>query len=327
MAGTNLPGATNYFLSMNGILASQEGDYRVVVSNPYNSVTSAIAHVTVTVPPTITAQPRGTNVLAGRPFTLAVAATGSAPLSYSWTFEGTNHRGRPIFESYNLKRAGDQRRHLPRSRPEFRREGDQRRRAGPGFSGGPDHPVGSWLARRVRFVQCHVRCRRRSAASPCHISGISTASAIAGATGAQYAINNAQAAHTGNYQVFVTNGSGSAPSAVATLTVLPMSPYFVTTPVGGALPVGTNFSFSALGSRVGTNQLSVAAVRHQPAGSHVIVVDTLQPGGRRQRPLRGHCDTVRSAATSSPSANLVVTGVRRCLSRARLRRRRWSAPA
>jgi len=44
-------------------------------------------------PPTITQQPLGQSVAEGDPFTLSVTAAGSPPLSYQWTFKGTNIDG------------------------------------------------------------------------------------------------------------------------------------------------------------------------------------------------------------------------------------------
>src|SRR6185503_13827528 len=87
--GTNLPNATNYFFSIPSIQPSQQGDYQAIVSNPYGSVTSSVAHVTIVFPPSVTGQSPNTNVLAGSSFNLSVTANGTAPLSYSWRFENT----------------------------------------------------------------------------------------------------------------------------------------------------------------------------------------------------------------------------------------------
>jgi hypothetical protein len=60
--GTNLPGASSYYLSLSNLQAANAGTYTVVVSNALGSVTSAGAVVGVALPlapPTITAQPAG----------------------------------------------------------------------------------------------------------------------------------------------------------------------------------------------------------------------------------------------------------------------------
>ncbi|MEO6995307.1 MAG: matrixin family metalloprotease, partial [Lacunisphaera sp.] len=65
-------------------------------------------------------------------------------------------------------------------------------------------------------------------------------SAIVGATGATYTINNAQTANAGNYQVAVSNVSGTASSSVATLTVA------ATPLLGGIVTTGHDVAFSAV---------------------------------------------------------------------------------
>jgi hypothetical protein len=223
MAGTNLPAATNYFLSMNGILPSQEGDYRVVVSNPYNTITSAIAHVTVLAPPTITAQPWGTNVPAGQPFTLIVVASGSAPLSYCWMFEGANVSGataptltisnaQAVNEGFyravvqNSAGAVTSAVALVRVLP-----------ATPTILSGPG-PLTIPAASTAIFTVSAI------GSQPISYQWFFNGGAIPGATGAQLAITNAQAGNAGNYRVIVANGSGSVPSAFANLTVVPAPP-------------------------------------------------------------------------------------------------------
>lgn len=63
------------------------GNYSVVASGPGGSVTSAVAVLTVVLPPSITIQPfstGGTNAL------INVGATGTQPLNYAWYCHGTN---------------------------------------------------------------------------------------------------------------------------------------------------------------------------------------------------------------------------------------------
>ena len=306
MAGTNLPGATNYFLSMNGITTSREGDYRVMVSNPYSSVTSGIAHVTVAVPPTITTQPLAANVLAGRPFTLTVEATGSAPLAYSWTFEGTTIAG-ALSPSLTISNA------------QTLHEGIYRavvlNSAGAVTSAValvrifPTAPIivsdpGSLVVSASSNATFSVTA---TGSQPMSYQWYFRGSPVTGATAAQFTINNAQAGHMGDYQVFVANGLGSIPSAVATLTVLPVSPYFVTAPAGAIRSVGTNYSFSALArgsepisyqwQRYGTNL--PGATTPSLTFSNLAVADSGPYAVIAYSPV---------GATTSPPASLVVTG-------------------
>src|SRR5262249_11056840 len=86
LAGTNVVGETNYFLSIPAVQTGQGGDYHVVVSNPFGSVTSSVAHVTLLTPPTVVSQSPSTNVLAGQSLSLSVTAGGTPPFSYTWLF-------------------------------------------------------------------------------------------------------------------------------------------------------------------------------------------------------------------------------------------------
>src|SRR5207302_7261588 len=70
--------------------------YRLVVSNTAVTATSNAATLTVSaaaVAPTITTQPANQTVTAGQTASFAVAANGTAPLSYQWQKNGANISG------------------------------------------------------------------------------------------------------------------------------------------------------------------------------------------------------------------------------------------
>jgi hypothetical protein len=81
---TNLPGATNVVMTLSTIKANDAGDYRVVVTNPSGSLTSAVATLTVLQPPVITRQPRNGVAAPGATVSFSVTAKGLAPLAYQW---------------------------------------------------------------------------------------------------------------------------------------------------------------------------------------------------------------------------------------------------
>lgn len=93
--GANISGATASSYTVANAQAGNAGTYAVVVSNSAGSVTSADATLTVNagVAPTITTQPQSQTVAQGQNATFSVAASGSAPLSYQWTFNGANISG------------------------------------------------------------------------------------------------------------------------------------------------------------------------------------------------------------------------------------------
>jgi uncharacterized delta-60 repeat protein len=87
--GAPLPGATASALVVSNAQPTDAGSYTVVVSNIVDMSTSAVATLTVLIPPAIVAQPQDQAVMAGQPAVLNVAASGSGPLSYQWCMNGT----------------------------------------------------------------------------------------------------------------------------------------------------------------------------------------------------------------------------------------------
>src|SRR6185503_28116 len=90
LAGTNIPGANSFQLVLNNIQAAQQGQYRVIVQNTYDTAISDIATITIQDPPLITQNPTNVTVLSGATVTLAAAASGTAPLTYQWRIDGVN---------------------------------------------------------------------------------------------------------------------------------------------------------------------------------------------------------------------------------------------
>jgi purine nucleoside phosphorylase len=91
--GTNLAGAGTDTLTLASVEPEEAGGYAVVVTNTWGSVTSAVASLTVVVPPSIITPPQSQTVMQGSNATFSVVAGGTAPLSYQWQFNGTNLAG------------------------------------------------------------------------------------------------------------------------------------------------------------------------------------------------------------------------------------------
>jgi hypothetical protein len=89
--GTFIPGATNASYTTNNVQLSGSGSqFSCLVSNAYGTTNSQVATLTVlALPPTIVTQPANQTVLAGGTASFSVAATGSLPLSYFWSLNGT----------------------------------------------------------------------------------------------------------------------------------------------------------------------------------------------------------------------------------------------
>ena len=82
-------GATSTNLTITDLVTGDSGNYTLRASNLFGVTTSAVATLSVPVPPSITTQPRGYSVPVGLPVTLTAAATGGAPLRYQWVLNGT----------------------------------------------------------------------------------------------------------------------------------------------------------------------------------------------------------------------------------------------
>ena len=85
---TNLLGSTATSHSITNIQLTNAGNYTVVVTNAFGSITSAVATLTVNAfsAPTIATNPQSQTVTVGANATFTVVANGSAPLSYQWRF-------------------------------------------------------------------------------------------------------------------------------------------------------------------------------------------------------------------------------------------------
>ena len=83
--------ATNAALNFASVSTNDAGNYDVVVTNGFGSITSAPATLTVVLPapPGIAQQPQSVTTNAGAAVAFSVTATGSAPLAYQWRFGGS----------------------------------------------------------------------------------------------------------------------------------------------------------------------------------------------------------------------------------------------
>jgi hypothetical protein len=90
---TNIPGATNISYSVENAQPTNDGNYSVIVSNAYGSVTSAPATLTVIGTPFITTQPTNETASPGSTAAFSVSAGGATPLQYIWQVNGASIAG------------------------------------------------------------------------------------------------------------------------------------------------------------------------------------------------------------------------------------------
>ncbi|HEY5909890.1 MAG TPA: immunoglobulin domain-containing protein [Verrucomicrobiae bacterium] len=249
--GVNIGGATLSSYTVAGAQPANEGNYSVVVTNLAGSITSGNASLTVLVPPNITAQPTNVTVMATSNVVFAVTATGTAPLSYQWRFNGVNIGGATL-SSYTVANA------------QPAHEGNYSvlvtNLAGSITSGNASltvlvpptltaHPTNI----TVMATSNAVFTVRATGTAPLSYQWRFNGVNISGATLSSYTVANAQPANEGNYSVVVTNLAGSITSGNASLTVL-VPPSIVTPPESQSVVVGSNVTFTV--TAAGTTPLS-----------------------------------------------------------------------
>jgi len=89
-AGGNISSVTSNVLSIASATASNSGNYSLIVTNSYGSMTSSIAVLTVGFAPAFSAQPTNLTVLIGGNAVFSAVVGGSAPLAYQWQRNGAN---------------------------------------------------------------------------------------------------------------------------------------------------------------------------------------------------------------------------------------------
>jgi uncharacterized delta-60 repeat protein len=87
-----ISGVTNSTLTLNNVFGNVGGDYSVVVSNSYGSVTSVIAMLTVN-DPRFSSQPASKSAAMGQSTSLTASAVGTGPIHYQWRNEGVELPG------------------------------------------------------------------------------------------------------------------------------------------------------------------------------------------------------------------------------------------
>ena len=243
--GAAVSGATNASLTLTNVQTNQAGSYKVVVTNMAGSVTSAVAALTVIVPPGITTQPQGQAVARGQNVSFSVVVNGSAPFSYQWNYDGAS-----VSAATNAS--------LTLTNVQTNQAGSYKvvvtNMAGsvtsavaaltvivpPGIT---TQPQGQVVARGQNVSFSVVA----SGSAPFSYQWNYDGASVSAATNASLTLTNVQTNQAGSYKVVVTNMAGSVTSAVAALTVI-VPPGITTQPQGQVVARGQNVSFSVVAS-------------------------------------------------------------------------------
>jgi lysophospholipase L1-like esterase len=300
--GENISGATGTSLSLSNVQAGDAGSYSVVVTNTAGSVTSAVAVLTVWIPPSISAQPQSRTNIAGTTAVFSVLAGGTTPLTYQWQLNGGSLAGAtgPTL-ALNSVQAGD--------------TGNYSVVVTNGAGS-----VTSSLATLTVWVPPGVAAQPQSRTNVVGTAGAFSVTAtgttplnyqwqfnganIANATSSLLSLTNIQISDAGNYSVIVTNVAGVATSAVAVLTIL-TPPLITTHPHNSTNVLGTTaeFSASASGSAPLNYQWQFNGANIAGANDPVLILGDVQV---RNAGNYGVIVTNMAGATTSTVATLTV---------------------
>ncbi len=260
--GENLPGATSSGLQITYAVPSDVGDYTVVVSNPYGSVTSSVAKLTVTggpVAPRIVTGPTNLTVVAGETGTLTVVAKGTEPLTYQWK-QGENNVPNGTGPTLTFNPA------VPADAGSYtvvvsNGQGTVTSTAVTVKVEEPVAPTTPTIA-----VQPQSKSVLTGANVTFNVTATGTAPLayqwrkngenIPGATAASFTLNGVALTDAGDFTVVVSNAQGNVTSEVAKLTVNPalVGPAITQPPLAQTVVAGVDVSFSV--TATGTAPLS-----------------------------------------------------------------------
>jgi len=242
--GSVLSGASASALMLTNVQPTQAGGYSVLVTNSAGSVISQAATLTVIIPPAITTQPQSQSVVLGQNASFYVAASGTAPVGYQWTFNGSALPGATATTLTLTNVQADQ--------------------AG-GYSVLVTNTAGSATSQAATLTviippaitnqpQSQVVIQSQKASFSVGASGTAPFTyqwffngIWLGNNNPTLTVSGAQPNKAGNYTVVVSNPAGSATSAVATLTVL-VPPTIATPPQSQSVVQGQQASFSVVAS-------------------------------------------------------------------------------
>ncbi len=240
----SIPSATTPSLAVSNAQPANAGSYSVVVSNAFGVVTSAVATLTVNIPPSITNQPASQLLTIGNNANLSVGATGDAPLSYQWRVSVTNDIAGAINSSFTITNAqlSDAADYVVVVSNPY---GTLTSSVATLTLGAPpaitNNPVGLTV-----FAGSNVTFAVGATGSdPLTYQWRFNTTNVSGATTSVLNVNNAQPTNAGNYTVVISNAFGVVTSSIAML-VVHVPPFITTQLTNKSVTLSNNVTFSII---------------------------------------------------------------------------------
>ena len=249
-------------LLITNIQSSDVGSYAVRVSNAFGSANSSNALLTIGVPPVVLIQPTNLVVTVGGVATFDVLADGSGPLSYQWSFNGTNLLERTdrllVITNVQFSDAGN---YAVEVLNEF---GSVESSNALLTVGGPPTIVLQPTNQRVRLGGSAAFTVVAQGTAPLAYEWSFGDTDLLDATNNVLVITNVQSSDVGSYAVRVFNAFGSTNSANALLTI-GLPPILLTQPTNLVVTVSDEATFNVLAGGDGADHVPVAIQRHESA--------------------------------------------------------------
>jgi len=216
--GANIPGATNNPLFLTNVAMSQAGRYSVVVSNSAGTVTSSNALLKV-IALVINTNPQSQTVFGGGTVSLGVSCQSVLPLTYQWQLDGTNlpgATGNPlVLSNVAMSQAGRYSVVVSNSAGTVTSSNALLTVIPLVINSSPQSQT-VFAGSTVNFgVSCE-------SLLPLNYQWRLAGTNLPGATNNPLILSNVLSSQAGTYSVLVSNSTGSAFSAKAVLTVIPL---------------------------------------------------------------------------------------------------------
>lgn len=249
--GTAITGATASSYTNSNAQTSDAGSYSVIVANVGGTNTSSTAFLTVNVPAAINTPPQSLAVTQSSNATFSVVASGTAPLSYRWRFNGGDISGATTstFTRTNAQPAdAGSYSVLVTNIAGSASSGNAILTVNvrPFISGQPQDVTVNPTSNAVFTVTA-------SGTDPLSYQWLFNTVAIGGATASTYTRSNVQSNDAGSYSATVTNIAGAITSASAVLSVN-QAPIIATQPSSQTIGKNADATFSVTAN--GTSPLS-----------------------------------------------------------------------